>query len=926
MSSEARARRWFRRPRLWIAVAALVVVVRVVLPYIVRWQIESQANQAVVGHIAVGDVDLSLLRGGIALKDVALHGATAAPTDPPIVAWKRLWVNISWLGLVRKTIRIEDVALDGLALNLDRLANGDLVLPKPASASPPPVVEVPLEAAKKASTLWRVVLDRALLTDGSLRFTDHVATPPEVRRLALPELAVTEVRLQPSPENRPGRVNLRAHLADGKIGLKTLVVPGDAGFDVRAYLRLVHVPLDRANVHVPSLGWSDLRGRVGAELSARLRPGAGPVVRGWLELHELAIAVPGRERPDLAWRKLVVVLDRLDLGHRVARVERVGLEGAQVVVEPRASPPLAIIPHSAGAESKPAAPPEPAPAEPAGPWQWRVGTVDLKDAHVTLVLEPPPLEVDVVHATVEGLASEPGTTAKVGVDLRLGEGALGLDGTVGLQPVAAHVHVRPQRLALGPLLAASGGAPVVLPKGVLDGDVEVHAEEEPLTLSGTLGIADLAVGLPQGEDFGVGWKQLDLGIRAIQIPGVLPGHDGAAKGPLSVALERLHLDAPVVTLTRTPEGLVLPGAKPAAAEPAAAAPTSLADPAPPAEAKSPSAKPESNAAFVLALDDLDLEKGDVTVVDRTSKPFFRGQLTALALKARNVHVPENTFDTISLSLKAPGGAPLAVDAKRDRRGVVQVTSNVERLKLAQFNPYVTPSGYSVGRGTLTLHSKVNMAPDKYDAQNRIELDGLTVAGGQGESLFKQNFGVSLTVALALMRDLKGQIAFGVPIQGDRERGMRIDLMSVVREALARAIIGAIASPLKLLGAVALSGNKVESFEPEPIAFIPGQTVVAADGRPKVDKLASALSQLPAFHVDIHGVAGPADARALSEAAVLIDLKEDRGVLGTLRDLPTRRARGRIRTALEARARGESGELDADDQKRLDAWVAEKPVG
>ena len=39
--------------------------------------------------------------------------------------------------------------------------------------------------------------------------------------------------------------------------------------------------------------------------------------------------------------------------------------------------------------------------------------------------------------------------------------------------------------------------------------------------------------------------------------------------------------------------------------------------------------------------------------------------------------------------------------------------------------------------------------------------------------------------------------------------MHIDIMSVVGQALAKAIVGALASPLKLLGAVATDGNRIQ---------------------------------------------------------------------------------------------------------------------
>src|SRR5256885_12774739 len=44
-----------------------------------------------------------------------------------------------------------------------------------------------------------------------------------------------------------------------------------------------------------------------------------------------------------------------------------------------------------------------------------------------------------------------------------------------------------------------------------------------LSLHDALPISDLQVAPREGQDFSLAWKQLDLGIREIRVPGVLPG-------------------------------------------------------------------------------------------------------------------------------------------------------------------------------------------------------------------------------------------------------------------------------------------------------------------------------------------------------------------------------------------------------------------
>src|SRR5205823_172983 len=173
---------------------------------------------------------------------------------------------------------------------------------------------------------------------------------------------------------------------------------------------------------------------------------------------------------------------------------------------PREKPPLPLLagrPSAAGG-TPPAPPPEGAP--PPASWTWSVAKLEVSDTLAKVFLEPPPLEIRIVKATVTDLSSAAGSAATVALEL-----------------------------------------------------------------------AELQVAPREGQDFSLAWKQLDLGIREIRVPGVLPGEPAAPAEPLRIDLERLHLSKPSVALTRTSEGIVLPTAGAPAAD---AAP-------PPADATAP---------------------------------------------------------------------------------------------------------------------------------------------------------------------------------------------------------------------------------------------------------------------------------------------------------------------------------------------------
>ena len=192
----------------------------------------------------------------------------------------------------------------------------------------------------------------------------------------------------------------------------------------------------------------------------------------------------------------------------------------------------------------------------------------------------------------------------------------------------------------------------------------------------------------------------------------------------------------------------------------------------------------------------------------------------------------------------------------------------------------------------------------------------------GDSLFKEQFGVPLTMALALLRDLQGNIVLDIPVEGDQQ-GMHIGYMTIIAGALKHALLNAITSPLKLLGGI-FSGDKVQAA-PQPIAFHTGRDALADDGSKQIDQLAKFLADRPAMGVALQTAPTKADVRWLREHDLLDELGAPQGVLGTLRNLPKRGVRDRIREALAARAEDKPGELDADDQKTLEEWLDQRPA-
>src|SRR5262249_21148545 len=140
-------------------------------------------------------------------------------------------------------------------------------------------------------------------------------------------------------------------------------------------------------------------------------------------------------------------------------------------------------------------------------------------------------------------------------------------------------------------------------------------------------------------------------------------------------------------------------------------------------------------------------------------------------------------------------------------GNVQVDGR--EIPLQQFNPYATTlSSYSIRRGRLDLATKASFGKGKYDTNSTVTLHAFDPGSTARGWLFKGQFGTPLAMALALRGDLQGDIKLDIPVEGD-EQGMHVGYMTIISQALRRALVNALAWPLKLVGAI-FSGDKVQA--------------------------------------------------------------------------------------------------------------------
>src|SRR5882672_6581491 len=319
-----------RRNQVLLAVLALLLAVRIALPYVLRPIIVEQTDKALVGRIVLRGLDLSLIRGGVTLHGFEVYAdelpppGSPAEQKPPLFAAEKLWVQISWLELLRKTIDVEEFELDDFTVRLDRLKDG-LVLPKPAPSKEPE----PATPAPEEPSTWAFAADSLGLRKGAVVFRDYtVGKEPQRFDLAIPNLAARKLALRFDPSGRePGHVELEAEVGGGKIGFVADLEQKQAGPATHSNIVLANLPIGGVRVYLKMFGWSELSGTLDASIDHRFETDGAHEISGVMSLSDVQVSVPKLDRPALAFQKLTVALDHVDVVKQHAAVSNVSLAG-----------------------------------------------------------------------------------------------------------------------------------------------------------------------------------------------------------------------------------------------------------------------------------------------------------------------------------------------------------------------------------------------------------------------------------------------------------------------------------------------------------------------------------------------------------------------------------------------------------------------
>lgn len=582
---------------------------------------------------------------------------------------------------------------------------------------------------------------------------------------------------------------------------------------------------------------------------------------------------------------------------------------------------LTTPPVGAQADSAKDAPPSANPG-------FRIQKIDMERAKFTWLGQEGSVDV-LLTLRASSITAEQGKRFPIDLALQIGSGTIGLVGDAGILPPFYKGRVTWEGISLPPvLLAAQPDMAAWLRTAETSGKMELRADPagvqgpSSLRLSGQMALSGLAIADPGGKEVFFGWKSLDIVMKDLTVP--LP-EEGKPPRTIKAALERISLAEPVIRYTNPSPSLQAFGADAGTQIPASAPSGSPShSPPEPTAAQNSSPNPMELSVALFELSGGKMEVRDTLTSTTTT-------LSDVAVKTRDIRFPQQTFSALSLLATLPTQSQLSVEGHLESGQTGEFSITLQDLDLPAFSSYAQGAGVALESGKFSLKSRLKTRGKVIHAENEIVLNKLAVSLSDPD-WFAREFGVPLNLALALLRDHAGDIRLAIPVRSD-EQGTTISVGTLIGSALKAAILGAITSPLKLVGAVFGESDRpgtpsaqpggaargIAGVSAAPIKSLPGSADMDPKATAQIGSFAKLLTQHPDMKIVLRGRIGAEDRPILAEdilrehvqAGQKMPEVSDSGFL----------ARRRIHQYLIRRARGKTAALEEKDRSLFERYLA-----
>ena len=494
------------------------------------------------------------------------------------------------------------------------------------------------------------------------------------------------------------------------------------------------------------------------------------------------------------------------------------------------------------------------------PWNVLVEKLDLDNFAIEMEdrqpATPARVLIEALHFHTSQVSSALDKPLPIDLSFQLNQsGKADLRGTVNIEPLSVTMDVGLTDIALKPFQPYL--APFVqftVGSGALSLVGETHyqgtSKTEPMvTYAGSIGVSKLAFVDPENSKPFLQWDDLAVKGLSLNIE------------PTRVKIQEIALTKPGVVLAIDQDGnsnmkrLLAPRGQ--------SDDQSI-------EEEEPTTEEASAPLVPVQVDMVRINNLQLQLADRSISPNVATKIEEFSGIIKGLSSEQLAKADVDLAGKVDRYAPFKIQGQINplsEDAYTDLRVSFKNLALTTVSPYSGKfAGYPITKGKLFLDLAYKLSQKELVGENKVLVDQITM-GGRVESPDATSLPIPL--ALALLKDRKGQIDIDLPVRGNLD-DPDFSYGGIIWNALGNLITKVATSPFSIVGGL-IGGN---SEDLQFVAFPAGTDELLPVEQEKLIALAKALTDRPGLQLEITGTADPdVDGRALAEDKLLTQLKQ-----------------------------------------------------
>jgi uncharacterized protein involved in outer membrane biogenesis len=830
-----------------IAALLYTLVGFLIAPSILKGILEKKLPQVLKRQVRIEKLRLNPFALSATVEGLGIAQKEAAGS---FVSFNRFYVDLACLSLVKRALIIQSVSLDGLAVDFSRVDNTTFsfsdLLPTPGERKPEP--------EQKESGEFLFSINNIQITGGTIQYYDMprgISHRVEELELTIPWLcnfpALVESHVQPK----------FSALVDGRpISLSGMIKPfaDSQAAEVELKLKGLNLPEYLPYVSNPTkLRLKSARLDLDTKLSYLLETDKTPrlLLSGSATLTEVDVTdESGRSYLRLPfatvfWENSNLLSKTIWLAGVLVdspKLELIRLANGEIQ-------PLALLSTSDDEASVASA----QGSEPSGsatdPVRVTIERFRLEKGSVAFIDQalatPTTTRIGNLTLAANDLSTIPGTTGETAIFLTLNQtGRISGNGSLTLDPLLVKTTLDIHSLQLRdfqPYITEQAKINLTDGSFALKGNLSVKtpAEATPdISFSGETSIAGLAISDTVIGDDLLKWKDL-------QFNGIEFSSSSSELGIAEIRLEDIYANILVnkdgttnlASLAKTPQ----PGSEETEAPAEKPANKPVDHPAgkiseEPSRAASP---------IKMTIGQIVFHNGQLQFWDRSLKPYYGANLEQLNGTIEGLSSNPESLAVVNLAALLDKQAPLTISGKVNPlspEAFADVEVQFKDFNLSLLSPYTGKyAGYETDKGKLQFDLRYKIRGSQLESSNKLLLDQFTF-GRHVDSPDATSLPVKL--ALALLKDRKGEISLDLPVTGDLD-DPKFSVGKVVLQVLVNLISKAATSPFSLLGSLIPEGVDLQYIQ-----FEPGKANLTAKALEQLAIVSKVLTERPGLEMDI----------------------------------------------------------------------------